>query len=104
MVESYWALCAVIKDQLVILAICLAALAAEATEAFDFNVPHPFTSLEGGRTRCFIGYGCYGPPPGGWAWEAEDVDTFVASAPLARFDPNRPQSYRSRDGGQTRCF
>jgi hypothetical protein len=71
---------------------------------FDLRVPHPFTSPDGGQTRCFDVDHCYGPPPGGWAWQAEDVGKFDASTPLPPFDPNHPQPYRSRDGGQTRCF
>jgi hypothetical protein len=71
---------------------------------FDLAIPHPFTSPDGRQTRCFDADHCYGPPPGGWAWQAEDVGKFNASAPLRPFDPNRPQPYRSQDGGQTRCF
>jgi hypothetical protein len=77
---------------------------AAAKDALDLRVPHPFTSPNGGQTRCFDAVDCYGPPEGGWAWEAEDIGKFDASAPLPPFDPNRPQPYRPKDGGQTRCF
>jgi hypothetical protein len=76
-------------------------LAIAQVTQFDLAIPHPFTSPDGGQTRCFDADHCYGPPPGGWAWEAEDIGKFNASA---QFDPNRPQPYRPRDGGQTRCF
>jgi hypothetical protein len=79
-------------------------LQAAAKDALDLRVPHPFTSPDGGQTRCFDAVRCYGPPEGGWAWEAEDVGKFDASAPLPPFDPNRPHTFRPRDGGQTRCF
>ena len=84
------------------LAVPLSALAGESH--FDLSVPHPFKSPDGGETRCFDEVHCYGPPAGGWAWQAEDVGKFDASAPRPPFDPNRPQPYRPRDGGQTRCF
>jgi hypothetical protein len=81
------------------------ALCAEAWETYiDLRMPRPFTSPDGGETRCFDAVRCYGPPEGGWAWQAEDVGKFDASAPLPPFDPNRPRPYRSVDGGQTRCF
>jgi hypothetical protein len=82
----------------------MSILQAAAKDAFDVRVPHPFISPDGGQTRCFDAVRCYGPPEGGWAWQAEDVGRFDASAALPPFDPNRPQPYRSRDGGQTRCF
>jgi hypothetical protein len=79
----------------------LSALALESRA--DLSVPRPFTSSDGGETRCFDAH-CYGPPEGGWAWDADDVGKFDASVTLPPFDPDRPQPYRSRDGGQTRCF
>jgi hypothetical protein len=79
-------------------------LQAAAKDGLDLRVPHPFTSRDGGATRCFDAGDCYGPPEGGWAWEAEDVGKFDASVPLPPFDPNTPQPYRPRDGGRTRCF
>jgi hypothetical protein len=84
------------------LSMSLSALALEAY--FDLTVPHPFTSRDGGQTRCLDTLHCYGPPEGGWAWQAEDVGKFDASAPLPPFDPDRPQPYRSDEAGQTRCF
>lgn len=37
--------------------------------AFDPHQPRPYTSRDGGQSRCFVGDGCFGPPPGGWSWQ-----------------------------------
>jgi hypothetical protein len=64
---------------------------------FDVTVPHAFTSPDNGETRCFVVIGCIGVPAGGWAWRAQDVGTFDASAPRPPFDPNHPRPYWSPD-------
>jgi hypothetical protein len=45
-------------------------------------------------TRCFVGYGCFGPPPGGWQWTDEDI------GPVPQADqslPARPVPLSSAD-------